>query len=170
MPRKFITVLIIIGLILACGILSLTIYYGQKDETTPFDVMMYCKEVKADDDIVECEPFTLKGELYNDPDGDLLLHLEPFVIDGLSLNTSGDAWVDTGYHSISEDLSNKIHHIPTAFFLDPNGNTHSMDIHLSKELDYCIIAVYDRYFVGSTDPDFDAEAIMELYVHQSITE
>lgn len=167
MTRKLVIILIICVLILVCTIVACALYPKQQDGTTPFDVTMYCKEVTANGDITDCDPFSLKGKVYSDEDGTPYLHLKPFQLDGISLRGLDDGWIDTSYYLISEDLSNRIYHIPIMRFLNSDGNSFSMDIHLSRNFDYCIIAVNNRYFVGSVEKDFDAEAIMKLFVHAS---
>ena len=167
MTRKLVIILIICVLILFCTIVACALYPKQQDGTTPFDVTMYCKEVTANGDITDCDPFSLKGKVYSDEDGTPYLHLNPFQLDGISLRGLDDGWIDTSYYLISEDLSNRIYHIPIMPFLESDGYSFSMDIHLSRNFDYCIIAVNNRYFVGSVEKDFDAEAIMKLFVHAS---
>ena len=167
MTRKLVIISIVSVLILVCTIVACALYPKQQDGTTPFDVTMYCKEVTANGDITECDPFSLKGMVYSDEDGKPYLHLKPFQLDGIPLRRIWDGWIDTSYYLISEDLSDRIYHIPIMPFLDSDGNSFRMDIHLSRNFDYCIIAVNNRYYVGSVEKDFDAEAIMKLFVHAS---
>ena len=167
MGRKLAIIFTVASLILGCTIVACTLYPNQQDGTAPFDVTMYCKEMKANGDITDCDPFSLKGKVYSDEDGTPYLHLYPFQLDGISLRGLDDGWIDTSYYLISEDLSNRIYHIPIMPFLDSDSNSFSMDIHLSRNFDYCIIAVNNHYYVGSVEPNFDAEAIMKQFVHAS---
>lgn len=172
MTKKNQVALITASIVLLMGIVLglLWVHHSRKEkealdqlqQTRSFDATMYCYEVSISGvPLGKCEPFQLKGNsIWRFTENS----------DKKERAISLQAWETDRFHfpaqeaSIYETLSDAAFTVRILRGSAVGGYTVGGSIlGLTESFDGCVIITDGRYFVGSTNPDFDVEDVLQYF-------
>ena len=145
---------------------AVVLFAWNEFQKQPLDLTFYGAEIKSDGTVIQETQFSIKGylkeisnsllsayKIYHEPItftniSDVVISLESYQGDDLTVFYHGDA-DDPNYTFVS-------------FSYNPTQNRIDFpSIYLCSNMCCCIIEVHDnRYFVGSTDPNYDIAKIL----------
>ena len=172
MTKKNQVALITASIVLLMGIVLglLWVHHSRKEkealdqlqQTRSFDATMYCYEVSISGvPLGKCEPFQLKGESRWTYPEDSNKKERSICLRG---------WETDCFHfpaqesSIYERLSDAAFTVRILRGSSVGGYTVGGSVlGLTESFDGCVIITDGRYFVGSTNPDFDVEDVLQYF-------
>lgn len=163
-------IFIAISLVLLCCITLGLIgaYHNHKEkemqaqQTRTFDVTMYCYEVSMSGvPLGKSTPFQLTGRSQwwtssESKKKERWIDLEAWSVDGFNFPAQSAA--------IYETLSDEAFTVRLCRSSGPNGiRVKAGVMGFTEAFDGCVIITDDHYFVGSTNPNFDVEDVLQYF-------
>lgn len=124
------------------------------------DQQMYGAEISADGTIIRELDFHISGKVTEDDAGSYSIDLEPVILGELTVTAEGSQTL----HDRTNDKIYKVYF--DTYQASVNGYT-SVTVMLSKDYNFCYLAVGDHYFIGSTGPDLDPQTILQQFDYNS---